>query len=69
VFLGLKKVKSLILCFLVKGLFFKNLQSEIFWLKISQAFGLNSWEKDFIEQLKLEIVYLLNTNLQNRSKK
>jgi hypothetical protein len=51
VFLGLKKVKSLILCFLVKGLFFKNLQSKIFWLKILYAFGLNSWEKDFIEQL------------------
>jgi hypothetical protein len=51
VFLGLEKVKSLILCFLVKGLFFKNLQSEPFWLKISQAFGLNSWKKYFIEQL------------------
>ena len=32
--IGLKKVKSLILCFLVKGLYFQNLQSEIFWLKI-----------------------------------
>ena len=44
----LKKVKSLILCFLVKGLYFQNLQSEIFCLKISQAFGLNSWRNYFI---------------------
>ncbi|MBQ2375423.1 MAG: hypothetical protein II298_01985 [Bacteroidales bacterium] len=47
-FLGLQKVKSLILCFLVKGLFFQNLQLEILKLKISQAFGLNSWGKFFI---------------------
>ena len=31
-----------------KGLYFQNLQSEIFCLKISQAFGLNSWGKLFI---------------------
>ena len=48
--IGLKKVKSLILWFLVKGLYFQYLQSEIFWLKISQAFGLNSWENKFILQ-------------------
>jgi hypothetical protein len=53
----------------IKGLYFQNLRLKFLELKISQAFGLNSWEKDFIEQLKLEIVYLLNTNLQNRSKK
>ena len=45
---GFKIIKSLILWFLVKGLFFQNLQSEIFCLKISQAFGLNSWRKFFI---------------------
>ena len=49
-FLRLKKVKSLILWFLVKGLYFQNLQLEILKLKISQAFGLNSWENKFILQ-------------------
>ena len=44
-FLGLKKVKSLILWFLVKGLYFQNLQSEILKLKISQAFGVK-WREN-----------------------
>jgi len=47
-FLRLKKVKSLILGFLVKGLYFQNLQLEILELKISQAFGLNLRGKYFI---------------------
>ena len=50
VFLRLKKVKLLILWFLVKGLYFQYLQSEFLKLKISQAFGLNSWENKFILQ-------------------
>ena len=44
----LKKVKSLILWFLVKGLYFKKMRTNIFCLKISQAFGLNSWKNYFI---------------------
>jgi len=51
-FLRLEKVKSLILWFLVKGLYFQYLQSEILELKISQAFGLNLWRKYFILLLK-----------------
>ena len=47
-FSRLKKVKSLILWFLVKGLYFQNLRLEILKLKISHAFGLNLWEKYFI---------------------
>ena len=39
----LKKVKSLILCFLIKSLYFQNLRSEIFCLKISHAFGVKWW--------------------------
>ena len=37
--IGLKKVKALIYCFLVKDLYFQYLQSEILELKISHAFG------------------------------
>ena len=52
--LGLKNAKSLILWLLVKGLCFQYLQSEIFCLKISQAFGLNSWGKFFILVFKYD---------------
>ena len=52
-FLRLKKVKYLILWFLVKGLYFQNLRTEIFCLKISQAFGLNLWRKFFILLLRV----------------
>ena len=37
--IGFKKVKSLIYCFLVKGLYFQYLRTENLDLKISQAFG------------------------------
>ena len=37
--IGLKKVKRLIYCFLVKGLYFQYLRTENLELKISQAFG------------------------------
>jgi len=47
-FLRPKKIKSLILWFLVKGLYFQNLQSEILKLKILQAFGVKWRENGFI---------------------
>ena len=37
--IGLKKVKYLIYCFLVKGLYFQYLRTENLELKISHAFG------------------------------
>ena len=41
----------MILWFLVKGLYFQNLRSEIFCLKISHAFGVKCEEKFFIHSL------------------
>ena len=51
-FLGLLKIKLLIYCFLVKGLFFQYLRTENLELKISHAFGVKFIEILFITKIR-----------------